>query len=301
MKNEIINIKGNTYCIDTGMSYIPFYQINDDEIVMLDTGWKDEREILNEVLNKLNVKVVGIINTHSHVDHAGNNAYLKEKYNAVIAMTSHEATICSNSFSLKTYYYNICLEMVESHFKDIICETDIIIGDNWKSVHICGVKFGVVQTPGHSPGHICIITPDNVGYLGDCIISKDVMEGAKMPYAFILKKDLETKKMLHSLKCDKYMLSHRGTFDSIDDLIEENIEFYKSRAEAVKNQIKGKMTREEIMKATMDSFGMFLKPDSIKKFFVMERMIACYIDYLVETGQVGIAIEDNYAKYYLIN
>ena len=36
---EIIKIKGQTFCIDTGMTYIPFYKVNDKEIIMLDTGW----------------------------------------------------------------------------------------------------------------------------------------------------------------------------------------------------------------------------------------------------------------------
>ena len=36
---EIKKIKGQTFCIDTGMTYIPFYKINDEEIIMLDTGW----------------------------------------------------------------------------------------------------------------------------------------------------------------------------------------------------------------------------------------------------------------------
>jgi len=38
---EIKEIKGNTFCIDTGMTYIPFYKLNDEEIIMLDSGWKE--------------------------------------------------------------------------------------------------------------------------------------------------------------------------------------------------------------------------------------------------------------------
>jgi hypothetical protein len=36
---KILEVKGNTYCIDTGMTYIPFYKINENEIIMLDSGW----------------------------------------------------------------------------------------------------------------------------------------------------------------------------------------------------------------------------------------------------------------------
>lgn len=36
---EIKAVKVNTYCIDTGMTYIPLYKVNDEEVIMLDTGW----------------------------------------------------------------------------------------------------------------------------------------------------------------------------------------------------------------------------------------------------------------------
>ena len=38
VKLKIVEVKGNTYCIDTRMTYIPFYKINDNEIIMLDSG-----------------------------------------------------------------------------------------------------------------------------------------------------------------------------------------------------------------------------------------------------------------------
>ncbi|MDF2949936.1 MAG: beta-lactamase domain protein, partial [Sedimentibacter sp.] len=35
---NLIHVKGNTYCIEVGMSYIPFYKLNEKDIIMLDTG-----------------------------------------------------------------------------------------------------------------------------------------------------------------------------------------------------------------------------------------------------------------------
>ena len=60
---KIVEVKGNTYCIDTRMTYIPFYKINDNEIIMLDSGWaKGERKGIEEVLenNKYVVAHKGI-------------------------------------------------------------------------------------------------------------------------------------------------------------------------------------------------------------------------------------------------
>ncbi|MEQ8199457.1 MAG: MBL fold metallo-hydrolase, partial [Clostridiaceae bacterium] len=99
---DILNVKGNTYCIDTGMTYIPFYKINNEEIIMLDTGLKrGEREGIEEGLENNNFKVRAIINSHAHIDHMGNNAYFKNKYNSIIAMPAYEAVICSSEVNLK--------------------------------------------------------------------------------------------------------------------------------------------------------------------------------------------------------
>ncbi|WP_243109343.1 hypothetical protein [Anaerophilus nitritogenes] len=61
---DILKVKGNTYCIDTGMIYIPFYKMNDQEIIMLDTGLeKEDRQGIEEVLEKNNFKVTAILNS----------------------------------------------------------------------------------------------------------------------------------------------------------------------------------------------------------------------------------------------
>lgn len=223
---EIKEIKGNTFCIDTGMLYIPFYKINHEEIIMLDSGWaKGERDGIGDLLEKNKLKLVGIICSHAHVDHVGNNSYLKEKYKAIIAMPAYEALICSSTVNLKLYYHSQTLSDVTEHFGHMVCETDIMILHNQDKVTVKGIEFKIIHTPGHSPAHICIITPDEVAYLGDSLISYDVMRGAKMPYAYILREDLKSKVKLYDLKCMKYVVAHKGIYDDITKLISDNIDF----------------------------------------------------------------------------
>src|SRR5665647_118039 len=253
---NIKEVKGNTFCINTGMSYIPFYKINHEEIIMLDSGWaQGERERIDKLLEKNNFKVVGIICSHAHIDHIGNNAYLKKKYNCIIAMPSYEALICSSTINLKLYYNSQTLSEVTEHFGHMVCETDIMILDNQDSIIMCGIKFKILHTPGHSPAHICITTPDDVVYLGDALISYEVMRGAKMPYAYILSEDLKSKLKLSNLKCSKYVVAHKGMYDDITKLITDNIDFYKNRAERIYMLIDGDMTIEDILKVVIKDFN----------------------------------------------
>ena len=231
---EIKKIKGNTFYIATEMTYIPFYKINDQEIIMLDSGWaKGQRKGIDELLEKNNFKVVAIICSHAHVDHIGNNAFLKKKYNCIIAMPAYEALVCSSAINLKLYYSNQTLSDVSLHFGHMVCQTDIMIFDNQNSICVCGIEFKILHTPGHSPAHICITTPDDVAYIGDALISHEVMNGSKMPYAYMLTEDLKSKATLYDLKCCKYIVAHRGTYNEITGLITDNINFYKKDRKSV--------------------------------------------------------------------
>jgi len=293
---QINKIKGNTFCIDTGMTYIPFYKINDEEIIMLDSGWKkQEGEGIDKLLEKNNFKVVGIICSHAHIDHIGNNAYLKKKYNCIIAMSAYEALVCSSTVNLKVYYSNQTLSEVTEHFGHMVCETDIMISDTQDKIYVSGIKFKIIHTPGHSPAHICIITPDDVAYLGDALISYEVMKGAKMPYAYILTEDLKSKEKLYDLKCNKYVVAHKGMYDDATELITDNINFYKNRAQTIYDIIDGSMTMEEIFKAVIKNFN--IRVNSRYKYTVIERMLHSYVEYLNEIGSIGINIDDGFLKY----
>ena len=139
---EIIKIKGQTFCIDTGMTYIPFYKVNDKEIIMLDTGWATgEQKGIAEILQKNAFKIVGIINSHAHIDHSGNNAYFREKYSCPIAMPACEAMICSSQANLKLYYYMLSLAEIAEHLGHMVCPVDLPIADNQSSIEMCGIQF----------------------------------------------------------------------------------------------------------------------------------------------------------------
>lgn len=294
---KIIEIKGDTCCIDTGMSYIPFYKINDEEIIMLDTGWaKGERKGIDRILEENNFKVAGIINSHAHIDHCGNNGYLKAKYNSVVAMPAYEAMVVSSAVNLKAYYSSQTLTEVTDHFGHMVCEADIMISDDQSKIYICGIKFKILHTPGHSPAHICIITPDNVAYVGDSLISYEVMAGAKMPYAYILREDLTSKTKLYELKCSKYIVAHKGTYDNIINLITDNINFYKHRADKIFDLIKRPMTMEEILGEVIKSFN--IRVNTRYKYANIERMLRSYVEYLNETGKLELIMEKGFLKYY---
>lgn len=293
---KINEIKGNTFCIDTGLSYIPFYKVNNNEIILLDSGLaRGERKRIESFLEENNFKVLAIICSHAHVDHIGNNSYFKNKYNCIIAMPTTEAIVCSSCDNLKTYYKNLAISEIEGKFYDMVCKTDVLISREENCIDICGTQFKVFQTPGHSLQHICITTPDDVTYLGDSLVSYKVMRGAKLPYTFNLAEDLKSKNELYKLKSSKYIVAHKDEYDEITKLIEDNIEFYKNRAKRISSVIEGYMTSEEIFNSAVKRYN--INVNDKYKCKLVERILGAYIEYLKETEEIKVFNDKGVTKF----
>lgn len=291
---EIIKVKGNTYCIDTGMTYLPFYKLNNQDIILMDSGFQRELDGIEEVLDRNNLRIKAIISSHAHLDHIGNNSYFKEKYSCKIVMSKDEAFLCS-SYSNFKYYYDQPMSLIKSYYKDLVCETDIIISKNQDSIVLNDVVFKLHHTFGHSADQLCIITPDDVCYLADSLITHETMAGTKIPYAFVLKDDLESKKGLNKLNCSTYIIAHKGITNDISQLINDNIEYYSSMADKVYEEITKAMTFEDILKCVIRKYK--IQVTSVYKYKMAGRMLKSYMDYLYEIGKVDTVIENCFVKY----
>lgn len=291
-----IHVAGNTYVLDFPVLHLPYYKKSESEIILLDTGLKREHEAaLLGFLEEENLTVSGILCTHAHIDHVGNAAWLKEKYGCPIAMPKVEAEIVSSLLNLKIFYGTYPMNRIRDHFGHMVIKTDRFIEETETEILFQGVPFSIIHTPGHSAGHIAITTPDDVTYIGDALISEEVMRSSKLPYAHILSKDLMSKMKLYHVRSSWYILAHKGIYTDIKDLITDNIYFYKNRAEEILKVIEKPMTFEDILKSLSRSMRICITTPF--KYIVVERMLRCYIEYLEETGKITLVLEEDFLKY----
>lgn len=291
-----IHVKGNTYVLDLDLLYLPYYKIDEENIILLDTGYmRNHREKLITYFEENHLNVAGILCSHAHIDHVGNAAYFREKYGCPVAMTREEAAIVESVLSLKKFYANYAMNHAREHFGHMVVETDRMIEPDETEITFCGADFRILHTPGHSTGHITITTPDNVTYIGDALISYEVMESAKLPYAYILTQDIASKMKLYSLQSSQYVLAHKGIYPDVKDLITDNIYFYRNRAEEILSVITGPVTKEELLQEV--ALIMRIRIDSTFKYLVVERMLQCYVEYLLETGRIIQEVQNQSLKY----
>lgn len=157
----------NCYLVKTG-----------DDHVLIDSGLANQRVDLEKELERAgcqpgNLKLIVI--THGDSDHAGNAAYLRDKYGAKIAMHRREsAAVERGDMLLSRKRRPLLARMVFSLFK--VKATDRFKPDFYvdEGYDLSGYGFDarVLYLPGHSSGSIGILTTEGHLFCGDLLTNR---------------------------------------------------------------------------------------------------------------------------------
>ena len=267
-------VKGNTWVLE-GLEFIPLYRLDGGRCVLLDTGLAQEREELEQALLDHGLTPAGILCSHAHVDHGGNNRYFQEKYHIPVALTSREAGMCASLLSLKCYFLLLSPDMVEQDAAGLVHTPDVLIPDGDGPFSFAGAEFQILQTPGHSVGHISTLTPDRVCYVGDALLSREQLD-AKLPYC----------------------LSHRMGMESrekLEGLIDANQALALRRAGEILALIDRPMAASDIVRRVCLFYKLLSgKPRRALRF---ERNIRFFIEFLVDRGDLVMETQDGVTVY----
>lgn len=292
----LTHVKGNTWVIEANQ-LIPLYKLDERRCVLLDTGLLEERDELEGTLRSAGLTPVGVLCSHAHVDHCANSGYFQKEYGAKIALTYPEAGMCASLLNLKCYFLTLSPGTVEREASCMIHKPDLLLPVSDGSFDAWGVRFQIVHTPGHSAGHVCTVTPDNVCYTADALLSSEML-GAKLPYNLSQQMALASREKLRGLSCDFYVMAHRGVCSGaeIGPLIDANQALIHRRAEEILSLVGRPMTASQIAEAACLHYKLLThKPSRSLRF---ERNVRFFIEYLVDAGRLDEVCQ-NGATYYV--
>lgn len=135
------------------------YLIIDENVTLIDTGRPGQGKGILKELNSMNInpeKIENILITHHDIDHVGSLAMLEEETNASIWASKDDIPyICGNKsrHGMKKYFSFIMRTKKP--------EKIIPFPENQKILDI-----EIIPTPGHTPGHVCLLYKD-VLFVGD--------------------------------------------------------------------------------------------------------------------------------------
>ena len=285
---KLTNVKGNTWVIE-GAQLVGLYRIDEKTCLLMDPGSSRMREGIVEILDREGLKPVGVLSTHMHYDHHENSKFFRETYGAKVCLPQIEADIVRAEQSLKNHLFNFNMGMVRNaqRMQNLICPVDRVIGLDETHISFCGVEIEVVRTPGHAPDHVCFVTPDNVCFAGDTLMTEDILKDAMVPFVFDMTDDLDSKEKMKGLDCDAYIFCHKGIVHGpVADLAQANIDRIKNQlAECVK-LVTRDMTYSEFYAAVVTA--MDLPVGHPIRAQHLERYIRPYLEYLVDVGELTL-------------
>jgi glyoxylase-like metal-dependent hydrolase (beta-lactamase superfamily II) len=143
----MIKIQSFTFNPFQENTYIAFDETN--ECIIVDPGCYDETEndILRNFIDQNNLKPVALINTHCHLDHIFGNKFVADTYN--LSPQMHKLDLPMLEYApLAASKYGVHLGELPK-VGGFLEEGDLVTFGN--------SNFEVIFTPGHAPGHICLI------------------------------------------------------------------------------------------------------------------------------------------------
>lgn len=139
------------------------------DAVIIDPGMFKEFENaeIDRFINENGLHIVGLINTHMHIDHIMGDDYIKEKYG--VGLSAHKDDL----------FLSLGREGQANMFHLNNVKTDpLSIDINLKDgdiIHIGGSYLKVIAVPGHSPGSIALYSPED-GFVitGDALFNGSI-------------------------------------------------------------------------------------------------------------------------------
>ena len=229
MKIEIIK------CLQDNYSYFIIDPKNKNTCVVDPS----ESEPIINFLEKNNLQLNYILNTHHHYDHVGGNNKLKKKYNAKVVGFSDD-------------------------YKRIP-EIDILLKDKevWKEGNF---EVKIIHIPGHTLGHICFyFYKENILFTGDTLFSLGcgrIFEGTYLQMFESLNK-LKTLPLHTKIFCGHEYTLQNSKFCLMHDANNENL---KKKIIEIKRKLNNNLpTIPSTIKEELDC-NIFLKADSLQTF-----------------------------------
>ncbi len=156
----------------------PYLIVDSDGLTLIDSGLPGSQKKILRYISGLGYSpkdLIRIVLTHSDVDHIGSLAALKRASNARVYASAIEADaiakgVPSRRLPPRRGLRGLLRSTVRRLFKPAPVAVDQIVAEGDVIPALGGLQ--VMETPGHTPGHISLFSPSSgVLFVGDSIVS----------------------------------------------------------------------------------------------------------------------------------
>ena len=289
------HVKGQTYCIVTGYSRLPIYKLDEKNVIMIDSGLPREWAGIEGCLDKEGLFVKAVLTSHYHPDHLGNHLHLRRKYGAKLYLTPYAATAKASAMNMLGSMAGILTYRQAVKYYGEPFAPDCLLDWDAPSVEVEGAVFQQLQLPGHCAEQLGFITPDNVAYVADTVLSKPIIEHLRSTFTTCVELDLLSKEKLASLVCDKYIIAHNAVCDSIEELALQNRDHMLARLQLLEDIAADYMELDALVAKFLEITNNQL--NDVRKVAGTRRNVLPLVDYLMDTGRFTARVKEGFIQY----
>jgi len=280
---KIEQVRGNTFRLLTRSMSIAFYRLNDHDIILMDTAYPAEGDEIEAVLEEHGYQVKAILTTHVHYDHVGNHDRLRKKYGAAVYMTPFDAGISESLITLQACFYVDTVTDLGKNYPFMVCNVDHILPRGAESVCVEGAEFRILDLPGHAQHHIGFITPDDVAFVGDLLISEDNLKYMPMLFGHCWTAALESIEKICKTDCKAYILAHNAVVEDIRPLAELNRKVILDQMEEVASCMQDWISREDVNAIMVQRKARRITEERVR---FITRLTNASMNYLADVGRL---------------
>lgn len=141
------------------------YDVDTKEGVLIDPGGEADR--LKAVLDDMGITLVEMWLTHGHLDHAGGADELRETLGVKVIGPHKDDQFWMDDIADHWAKYGH-----PGMGRSVVPDRYLEDGD---VLELSGVKFDVLHTPGHTPGHVVIANQDmKIAFVGDVLFQGSI-------------------------------------------------------------------------------------------------------------------------------
>jgi glyoxylase-like metal-dependent hydrolase (beta-lactamase superfamily II) len=218
-------VDGVTFEYSPGLksTFYPTVIIGKSGIVLIDTGMPNSRTMIESYLRKIGhdlSELNQIILTHLDNDHIGSAPELKKETGARVVMHKLDAALSTDksikASDIKKMFPDYAPDELDRLMEKIsgTIDLDLIIDrkldDEETQISIDGTNISIIHTPGHTPGHCCVYSPqDSVLVSGDGLsIKNGAVQDPPPMYTVSLWRARASLKKLGGLSFEKLVSYH---------------------------------------------------------------------------------------------
>lgn len=294
-KSVLQLVKGNSF-LSNGIFSAGVYS-HDGTTILIDSGSDDaSARAIYEAIQSRSDNITAIINTHCHPDHCGGNYFFQRKFPTLRILCARDEREFIENITLSARCFcggaapfsGLRNKHIGPQKESSI--TEIFAAGQEQKLVINNEILTILPLPGHTPGSIGVITPDNILYCGDALFGEEVLKKHPVPFYTNIGDALTSFKRLAQLSVEGCVLYHGGFIDNLAYVAQKHETLILETKDRVLGTLKeGALSIDLITQKMMQAHHI---PNTMMAFTLTQTTIRAYLAHLEYEKSIEFIVQD---------